>query len=109
MLRCPILEIERRHGVLCRGILARIGLSKIDGYLVDNVSSCRLSWLDRAVNDKAGCGTQFSEKQPRRESFPQPQSKGPLTKNARRTGHPGLLWGESVGQPPMVARGMLFS
>jgi hypothetical protein len=52
----PILALDRGYE-LGRGLeataIARAGLSKIDYYLVDNVSSIRLSELNRGVNDKA--------------------------------------------------------
>jgi len=56
----------------CRAAFVGVRLSKIDDYLVDNISGCRLSQLDRAVNEKARCGIQASEKQLRRESFHSP-------------------------------------
>jgi len=49
--------------------LVRVRLSKIDNYLVDNISGCRLSQLGHAVNEKARCGIRAFEKQLRRESF----------------------------------------
>jgi hypothetical protein len=45
----PILELGRAY----RSRLARVRLSKIDDYLVDNLSCHRLSELRRAVNDKS--------------------------------------------------------
>ena len=71
--------------------IARVRLSKIDDYLADNVCCYRLSDLGHAVNDKAQSGTGAlgnSSGEPR-----------PLAKNARRTGHPRFVDGESMGQP----------
>ena len=44
--------------------LVLVRLSKIDDYLVDNISGCRLSQLGHAVNDKARGGTQAFENKP---------------------------------------------
>jgi len=93
--------------------MTRVGLSKIDDYLVDNVCCSRLSDLGHAVNDKAWWGTEGSGNSPRsrkpvqsndilytmfRQMLPLPR---PLRKRGSVNHLPGLSKGRDLGRPTL--------